>query len=103
MKAGPTTRLPEKPKGMAPAIHERRMPFFKSMVVIVPVVTFLSISSAEVIGPSGGLQAEPLVAAAQVGNEGGGKQHHPKLADDLPRQEIERAEGEPQEDDRVDY
>ena len=44
VKAGPTTRLPEKPSGMAPAIQERRMPFFKSMVVMVPVVTFCRVS-----------------------------------------------------------
>ena len=54
VKAGPTTRLPEKPNGMAPAIQERRMPFFSSMVVMVPVVTLRSVSSVEVMSdPSG--------------------------------------------------
>ena len=47
VKAGPTTRLPEKPNGMAPAIQERRMPFFSSMVVMVPVVTLRSVSSVD--------------------------------------------------------
>ncbi len=47
VKAGPTTRLPEKPKGMAPAIQAWRMPFFSSMVVMVPVVTVLRISRAD--------------------------------------------------------
>ena len=31
------------------------------------------------------------------------KQHHPELADDLAGQEIERAEGEPEEHDRIDH
>jgi heme A synthase len=35
--------------GMAPAIQQWRMPFFNSMVVMVPVVTVRSISSEEVI------------------------------------------------------
>ena len=52
VKAGPTTRLPENPNGMAPAIQERRMPFFSSMVVMVPVVTFLRVSrAADMIDP----------------------------------------------------
>src|SRR5690349_1050378 len=51
VKARPATRLPEKPSGMAPAIQEWRMPFFKSMVVMVPVVTFLRISSADMGNP----------------------------------------------------
>src|SRR5450631_2246370 len=103
VKAGPTTRLPENPNGMAPAIQERRMPFFSSMVVMVPVVTLASVSSVEVIfDSSGGFEAEPLVAAAQIGDERGGEQHHPELADDLAAQEVERAEGKPQEHDRVD-
>src|SRR5664280_1252576 len=102
VKAGPTTRFPEKPKGMAPAIQERRMPFFSSMVVMVPVVTLRSVSSVDVIDSSRGFQAEPLVAAAQIGDEWGGQQHHPELADDLAEQEVERAEGQPQEHDRVD-
>src|ERR1022692_505102 len=103
VKAGPTTRFPEKPNGMAPAIQERRIPFFSSMVVMVPVVTLRSVSSVDVIDSSGGFQAEPLVAAAQIGDERGGQQHHPELADDLAEQEVERAEGEPQEHDRVHY
>src|ERR1022692_1414023 len=102
VKAGPTTRLPEKPNGMAPAIHERRMPFFSSMVVMVPVVTLASVSSVDVIDSSRGFQAEPLVAAAQIGDERGGQQHHPELADDLAGEKVERAEGKPQEHDRID-
>src|SRR5262249_61692448 len=47
VKAGPTTRLPEKPKGIVPAIQERRMPFFRSIVVMVPVVTVRRISAGE--------------------------------------------------------
>ena len=50
-----------------------------------------------------GGQAEPLVAAAQIMHERDRQQHHPGLADDLPGQEIERAEGEPQEDDGIDH
>ena len=50
VKAGPTTRLPEKPSGMAPAIQEWRMPFFSSMVVMVPVVMFLSASMTADMG-----------------------------------------------------
>src|SRR5262249_37188206 len=49
VKAGPTTRLPEKPKGIVPAIQERRMPFFRSIVVMVPVVTLRRMSMAELI------------------------------------------------------
>ncbi len=44
VKAGPTTRLPEKPNGMAPFIQEWRMPFFSSIVVMVPVVMLRSLS-----------------------------------------------------------
>ena len=36
-----------------------------------------------------------------AGDERQGQQHHPDLADDLAGQEVQRAEGEPQEDDRV--
>ena len=79
------------------------MPFFRSMVVMVPVVTLRSVSSVDVIDSSSGFQAEPLVAAAQIGDEGSGEQHHPELADDLAGEEIERAEGEPQEHDRIDH
>ncbi len=43
VKAGPTTRLPEKPNGMAPAIQAWRMPFFSSIVVMVPVVKLRSL------------------------------------------------------------
>jgi hypothetical protein len=50
VKALPTTRLPEAPNGMAPAIHEWRMPFFNNIVVIVPVVTFANVSSVVLIG-----------------------------------------------------
>ncbi len=57
VKAGPTTRLPEKPNGMAPAIQEWRMPFFRSMVVMVPVVTLRSVSSVAVMASSGGFVA----------------------------------------------
>src|ERR1019366_3412977 len=102
VKARPTTRLPASPNGMAPAIQERRMPFFSSMVVMVPVVTLASVWIVDVIDSSGGFQAEPLVAAAQIGDEWGGQQHHPELADDLAEQEVERAESKPQEHDRID-
>ena len=60
------------------------MPFFSSMVVMVPVVTLRSISSvAVIVNPSSGFQAEPLVAAAQISDKRDGEQHHPELADDL--------------------
>src|SRR5471032_240041 len=86
VKAGPTTRLQEKPSGIAPAIHERRIPFFKSMVVIVPVVTLASVSIVEVIDipvTSSWIEAETFIAAAKVGNQRNGQQHHPDLADNL--------------------
>jgi hypothetical protein len=66
VKAGPTARLPEKPNGIAAFIHERRMPFFSSIVVMVPVVTLRRISSAELMLASRSFQPEPLVAAAQI-------------------------------------
>ena len=47
VKAGPTTRLPEKPNGIAPAIQQWRMPFFSSIVVMVPVVTLRRMSRAD--------------------------------------------------------
>ena len=37
VKAGPTTRSPLL-KGIGPFIQQRRMPFFRSIVVMVPVV-----------------------------------------------------------------
>ena len=65
MNAGPTTRLPEKPNGIAPAIHEWRMPFFSNIVVMVPVVTFCRISIDEAMTSlSRSLKADPLVATA---------------------------------------
>jgi hypothetical protein len=44
---------------------------------------------------SSGFQAEPLVAATKIGDEGSSKQDHPELADDLAGQEVERTEGKP--------
>ena len=49
VNAFPTTRFPEKPNGIAPAIQQRRMPFFNSIVVIVPVVMCSSASIVEVM------------------------------------------------------
>src|SRR5262249_1947230 len=103
VKAGPTTRFPEKPNGIAPAIHERRMPFFKSIVVMVPVVMFRSISTGEAMTTSSRcLEPEPAVAAAQIGDERHCEQDHPELSDNLSEQEFERAERKPEEYDRVD-
>src|SRR5215471_17495039 len=45
---------------------------------------------------------EAGIAPAQPGHARDGDQHHPSLADDLTEQEFERAESEPQKDDRVD-
>ena len=45
--------LAGKPSGMAPAIQERRMPFFNSMVVMVPVVMVLRASRTDMRNPSG--------------------------------------------------
>ncbi len=59
VKAGPTTRLPEKPSGIAPFIQAWRMPFFSSIVVMVPVVTFFSASSVEVMAGSDQAGARP--------------------------------------------
>src|SRR3546814_2835444 len=42
------------------------------------------------------------LASAQQGYEGDRAQHHPRLSDDLPPQEIEAAEGEPEEQHAVD-
>jgi hypothetical protein len=58
---------------MAPAIQERRMPFFSSMVVMVPVVTLRNVSIVDVIDSSRRFQAEPLIAAAQIGDERNGE------------------------------
>ena len=51
VKAGPTIRLPPGTSGIAPCIQVRRMPFFSSIVVMVPVVTFCRISSALITTP----------------------------------------------------
>ena len=53
--------------------------------------------------PSGGRQPDPLIAAAQIMHEWDRQQHHPGLADDLPRKEFQRAKGEIEEDDGVDH
>src|SRR5262249_52929905 len=47
-------------------------------------------------------QAGAAMGPAQPGNAWAGDQPHPSLADDLTEQEFERAESEPQKDDRVD-
>src|SRR6187200_84490 len=72
VKAGPTTRLPEKPNGIAPAIQDRRIPFFSSIVVMVP-----------------------LVAPPDPGHERNCEQHHPELAEDLTEQEFKRSKRQP--------
>ncbi len=56
VKAGPTTRWPEKPNGIAPSIQQRRMPFLSRIVVMVPVVMLRKASSAAVMNKL--LQAE---------------------------------------------
>ena len=94
VNASPTTRLPEKPNGIAPAIQQWRMPFFSNIVVIVPVVTLRRISSADAIATSlGGRlssgEAEPVIAPAHIGDEGHSDEYHPELADNLPEQEFE--------------
>src|SRR4051812_42775962 len=105
VKAGPTTRLPEKPSGIAPLIHARRMPFFNSIVVIVPVVTCCKASSILSMAKSnsGGGQAEPLVTAAQVSDERQREQHHPQFADDLSGEKVERTERQIEKHDRVHH
>src|SRR5579872_2658680 len=82
VNAGPTTRLPLKPNGIAPAIQEWRMPFFSSIVVMVPVVTFCSVLSAELIGNlvmkvQAGVEAEPLIAPAQIKYQRQRQHYHP--------------------------
>ena len=44
VKAGPTRRRPST-SGLGPSIQQRRMPFFSRIVVIVPVVTWRSVSN----------------------------------------------------------
>jgi hypothetical protein len=44
VKAGPMMRRPEPSSGIGPCIQQRRMPFLSSTVVMVPVVTFFSLS-----------------------------------------------------------
>src|SRR6476659_9870527 len=103
VNAGPTTRFPEKPNGIAPAIQECRMPFFSNIVVMVPVVTFCRISIDEaMISLSSSLKPDPLVASTHIHDEGNREQNHPEFANDLADQELERAEGQPQKYDRVD-
>src|SRR5262249_54385850 len=46
--------------------------------------------------------AEALIAMAQPRHQRNWGQHHPGLPDDLAQEEFERAEGKPQEHDRVD-
>src|SRR6185436_3914011 len=46
-------------------------------------------------------ETQPLVAAAQPRHERDRGQHHPGLADDLAQQEVERAERQIEEHDRV--
>src|SRR6476661_10077412 len=88
VKAGPATRLPEKPNGIAPAIQDRRMPFFSSIVVTVPVVTLRRISTDEpILQPSRRFETEFFIAAAQIRDKRHCDQDHPKLSDDLPKQE----------------
>src|SRR5262245_151763 len=107
VKAGPTRRWPPSTIGSAPLIQQCRMPFFRSIVVMVAVVTWRRTSKAALItsllGFSGGREPDPLVAAAQIVNERDRQQHHPGLADDLARKEFERAEGEIEEDDGVHH
>src|SRR6266702_8291676 len=45
--------------------------------------------------------AEARVASPQPSHEWNRQQHHPRLADDLAEQELERAEGEPQKHDGI--
>src|SRR3954452_4611944 len=105
VNAGPTTRLPEKPSGIAPLIQARRMPFFNSIVVIVPVVTCCKASSILSMAKSnsGGGQTEPLVTAAQVSDEWQREQHHPQFADDLSGEKVERTERQIEKHDRVHH
>src|SRR5271169_1098322 len=108
VKAGPTMRPPLGTSGFGPFIQQRRMPFFRSIVVIVAVVTLRRISNkaSRIVRlaerRSCRHDAEPLVAAAQPSYERYRQKHHPGLAHDLASQKIERAEGEPEEHDRID-
>jgi hypothetical protein len=45
VKAGPTMRSPVGVSGFGPFIQQRRIPFFRSIVVIVAVVTLRKISN----------------------------------------------------------
>src|SRR5579863_4974940 len=108
VKAGPTRRSAPGARGFGPFIQQRRMPFFKSIVVIVAVVTLRRISNKAslIVRLVSGNQsrrhdADPRVATAQPSHEGNRQKHHPGLAHDLSGEEIERAEGEPQKHDRI--
>jgi hypothetical protein len=51
VKAGPMMRSPLETSGFGPFIQQRRMPFFRRMVVIVAVVTLRNTSNkASLIG-----------------------------------------------------
>ena len=83
------------------------MPFFSSIVVMVPVVIVAQCRRGVrmVIGrcPSAlrALQADAARRAGADRRRTASQQHHPGLADDLAGQEVERAEGKPQEHDRI--
>src|SRR2546430_1266646 len=108
VKAGPTSRRPLPESGLGPSIQHRRMPFFRSMVVMVPVLTRRSLSNRSaligdlVMTRSGRQDAEPFIAPAQPRDERNRQQNHPRLADDLAEEEFKRAKGKQEEDDRVD-
>src|SRR6516165_10369320 len=108
VKAGPMMRSPFEISGFGPFIQQRRMPFFSNIVVMVAVVTLWRMSNSGLLiaasfEKSCRRQADPRVSAAQPGHERNREEHHPALADHLAEQKIERAEGKPQKDDRVDH
>src|SRR5215469_14173879 len=101
-------RSPFEVSGFGPFIQQRRMPFFRSMVVMVAVVTLCRMSNnglliAASLKKSCRRHADPRVAAAQPGHQRNREENHPALADHLAEQKIERAEGKPQKYDRVDH
>ncbi len=100
VKAGPTTRFPENPNGIAPAIQDRRMPFFSNIVVMVPVVTLRRISrAAAMIKPHAAFRPNRSSRRRRNATNGTASNDHPKLAHDLTEEKLHRAECKPEKYD----